>query len=75
MKNIGTIQLETERLILRKFNNDDAAFIFNNWAHDERVTISLTWPPHERIETTEEVLKSWLEKNIIKNIFTDGEFS
>lgn len=72
MKNIGTIQLETERLILRKFNNDDAAFIFNNWAHDERVTISLTWPPHERIETTEEVLKSWLEKYNQEHIYRWG---
>lgn len=31
----GTIKLETEHLILRKFTIDDAESMFNNWSGDE----------------------------------------
>lgn len=32
MKNLGTVTLETNRLILRKFNMDDGEVMFHNWA-------------------------------------------
>ena len=35
MKNLGTVTLETERLILRKTRQNDAAPMFKNWANDE----------------------------------------
>ena len=31
MKHLGTITLETERLILRRYVPDDAEDAFNNW--------------------------------------------
>ena len=34
MNNIGTIQLETERLILRRFNENDYKGMYDNWASD-----------------------------------------
>ena len=42
----GTIQLETERLILRRFTSADDTTMFNNWANDPEVTKYLTWQTH-----------------------------
>lgn len=42
MKHCGTQQLETERLILRRFRPKDAAAMFNNWASDDEVYPSHT---------------------------------
>ena len=35
MKHLGTIQLETDRLVLRRFTIDDAESVFKNWASDD----------------------------------------
>ena len=50
MKHFGTITLETERLILRRFTIEDAESMFNNWTSDDEVTKFLTWPTHKSIE-------------------------
>ena len=52
MKHIGTKRYETERLILRKFTEDDAESVFNNWASDDEVTKYLTWPSHSSVEAS-----------------------
>lgn len=57
MNNLGTITIETERLILRRFKEDDANDVFNNWANDSEVTKHLTWPTHKSIEDTKEYLR------------------
>ena len=46
MEHKGTAQLETERLILRKFRINDAEDMFNNWAADPEVTKFMTWNPY-----------------------------
>ena len=38
MLNIGTQTLETERLILRKFELSDAELVYKNWTSDPLVT-------------------------------------
>lgn len=60
MKNLGTVRIETERLILRRFNVNDAEDMYNNWANDDRVTKYLTWPTHSNVDISREVLKSWI---------------
>ena len=55
----GTVTLETNRLILRRFVIDDADAMFENWANDPDVTKFLTWEPHGTIENTQELLKIW----------------
>lgn len=62
MNHIGTRELATERLTLRRFEMEDAGNMFYNWANDDEVTKYLTWPPHETVETTEEVLKDWIRQ-------------
>ena len=52
--------IETERLILRRFEENDAQAMFNNWASDPEVTKYLTWPTHQNIETTKFIINIWL---------------
>lgn len=59
VKHVGTCELETKRLILRKFKRDDAVMVFNNWASDEEVTRYVAWPIHHHIGETTKVLIGW----------------
>lgn len=61
MKHAGTIQIETNRLILRQFTAEDAPAAFRNWTSEDQVTKFLTWPTHKDISVTEAVLKKWVE--------------
>lgn len=49
MNHKGTIKLETDRLILRRFELTDAEDMFNNWASSEMVTKYMTWQPYKSI--------------------------
>lgn len=49
VEQLGTIQLETERLILRRFTLSDAEAIYKNWTSDDAVTQYLTWQTHQSI--------------------------
>lgn len=61
MKHKGTKTLETERLILRKFTENDAEAVFRNWASDDEVTKFLTWPTHRSIENSAGYINFCLE--------------
>lgn len=54
------VQIESERLLLRKPRLEDARAIFESWAQDQDVTRYLTWRPHERIEQTQEFIRGCL---------------
>ncbi len=56
----GTVTIETDRIILRKFTIEDVNAAFANWTSDEKVTAFLRWPTHTRIDITERVLKDWI---------------
>lgn len=60
MKNLGTKTIETERLILRKFKVEDAEATYKNWTSDPEVTKFLTWPTHNDVEVTKDVIKAWV---------------
>lgn len=62
MQHKGTILIETDRLILRKFNENDANAAFRNWTNDEKVTEFLRWPTHSNIGITERVLNDWIAR-------------
>lgn len=59
MNNLGTVTLETERLILRRISKDDAYDAFNNWTNDPEVTKYVTWEPHGTVEVTKELFEIW----------------
>jgi len=60
MEHKGTVMLETERLILREFEEKDIEPAFRNWTSDEKVTEFLRWPTHSDITITERVTNSWI---------------
>lgn len=61
MNHIGTRELTTARLTLRRFALEDAPHMFYNWQSDPEVCRYLTWPPYESVEQVEAFLKkNWL---------------
>jgi len=61
MNHKGTVALETERLILRRFILDDAEAMFNNWANDAEVTKYLMWPSHSDVSVSKAFINSCVE--------------
>ena len=59
MQHKGTIKIETERLILRALESEDAENMFQNWSNDPKVTKFLTWPANKEIKMAEDILKIW----------------
>ena len=58
----GTIEIESDRLLLRRFKEEDAPFMFKNWAGDSQITEFLEWPPHADESVTLSVVKTWASK-------------
>lgn len=48
----GSVEIKTDRLLLRKFNISDAEQIFSSWTSDERVAKYTSWYAHKSIEDT-----------------------
>lgn len=65
MEHKGAKTIETERLILRPFYEEDAEPMFRNWASDPDVTKFLTWPVHDNVGITKQVVESWINENHI----------
>ena len=58
--------IETERLILRPWEETDAADLFE-YAKDERVGPATGWPPHESVEASLYVIKNVLSLSVPEN--------
>lgn len=56
MNHIGTKQIETDRLILRRFTVDDVADAYNNWFSDPDVAMYMRWDAHTNISETEKFI-------------------
>ena len=61
MNHFGTVRLETKRLVLRRFREEDALPAFQNWESDEKVTEFLRWRPCKTIEETKDILDHWID--------------
>lgn len=57
----GTVNIETDRLLLRQFVMDDAKDMFDNWANDPEVTKFLLWTTHTDINVTKTTVSEWVE--------------
>lgn len=62
MTHLGTLTLETQRLILRPLRSEDAQAVFDNWASDPEVTKFLTWPTHQSVDVTQRVIDGWVAR-------------
>ncbi len=70
MEHKGTVTLETERLILRRFASSDAESAFKNWTSNDNVTRFLRWQTHADISVTRGYI-SYLLENYNKPDFYD----
>lgn len=62
MKHLGTVPLETQRLILRRYQMADAQDMFANWLTDREVSRFWTWQPHTDISETKAALEQWISQ-------------
>lgn len=58
MNGIGTQRIETERLILRRFKEDDYKEVHKNWTTDSETCKYLSWDVHNNEEETREFINS-----------------
>lgn len=68
MKHIGTRTIETERLILRQFKNEDAIHMFDNWCSDE-VTKYMTWSAPKTLEEAQILMNGWTKRYVNDNFY------
>ena len=61
-RDLGTVTLETERLILRRFTLADAQGVFEGWTGDEQSAARCTWRVHPNATYTEEILSHWIDE-------------
>lgn len=61
MRHQGTVKIETDRLVLRRFTMEDADIMYRNWASDDEVTQYLSWPTHADVNVTRSVIERWVQ--------------
>ena len=59
MRHIGTKNIETERLLLRRLTCDDALMAYKNWCSSDNVSKYVMWKKHNNVETTKKLFESW----------------
>lgn len=62
LNHIGTNNIETKRLLLRKFKVEDAEEMFENWAKDPENVIFLQWNAHKDAYETKSILEKWSDE-------------
>lgn len=60
LRDLGTVRLETDRLILRRFTHDDAQGVFDGWTSDAACATS--WRVHPDVGYTRMVLAHWIDE-------------
>lgn len=69
MNHKGTLRIDTENLILRKFKLSDAEAMYKNWASDSEVTKFLTWNPIDSVEVSKSIIEGWVDEYKNNNIY------
>ena len=59
MNNKGTIELETERLILRKGTMEDSMQVYENYGKDPLVSRYVVWNKHNNIDDAINLMEKW----------------
>lgn len=62
IKDLGTVKLETERLILRKFKLSDIDKVYNGWATDKESCKYLSWEVHKNTDETKFHIERWIKE-------------
>lgn len=61
MNHIGTQKIETDRLILRRFEKSDSMPMYKNWASDPEVVKYMTWSVHPNADVTAMIVDDWVK--------------
>ena len=72
MSHKGTIELETKRLVLRRFTEEDAQDVYKNWLNDREVTKYLPMKTSASMEICRESLYRWIGNYKNKNYYRWG---
>jgi ribosomal-protein-alanine N-acetyltransferase len=67
LNHLGTQNLKTTRLLLRRFELYDAHDIFERWAKDPENVTYLPWSAHKSIEGIQKLLQKWINSYQNKN--------
>ena len=62
LKHLGTKTINTDRLVLRRFEINDANDMFKNWASDAEVSKFLSWDSHKDVMVTKSLLDYWISE-------------
>ena len=65
----GTVIIETDRLLLRRFAMKDASSVFHNWASDIEISRYMRWAPHGNMEETKKVIHGWIDSYYKKSFY------
>lgn len=60
INHVGTKDIETKRLFLRKFKMEDAKQMFNNWASNPENTTYMSWQAHKSVDETKGIISKWI---------------
>lgn len=69
MNHSGTKVLETNRLILRRFSENDAMQMYTNWASNKNVTKYLMWETHKDLEVSKSIIQEWVNSYENNNFY------
>ncbi len=69
MKHQGTVPMETQRLLLRRFELCDSEAMFRNWAGHPVVTQYLTWDAHQSEKESRQLLSKWSKQYRRRNFY------
>lgn len=58
----GTIRIESDRLLLRRFCLEDASAAFYNWTNDPQVSLFMRWQAHKNEPETRRMIEKWLSQ-------------
>ena len=62
MNNLGTVTIETSRLILRQYTLNDAYDAYSNWTSDTQVTKFLRWEAHKSVDMSKSIISNWISQ-------------
>ena len=62
MNNLGTVTLETSRLLLRKITSEDAKEFYENISTDDKIIPFVMWNKSKCLDDTRKVIDIWLDQ-------------
>lgn len=69
INHVGTESISLDRILLRRFNYNDAEAAYKNWTSQPEVTKYLTWHTHKDLATTQKLINMWTDNYKEKNVY------